>query len=152
MTVVALHRDSASLEFHLAMGGAEFRKFADLIELLRIDVFGHVSEAAVELLHRRPRCSAKRLSPFTTSTLGLRGTANKSAEVRQVSSNPPTPDEFLLLGNQAEYKKIGPIGRLGQSGADHADHVSRTEACKHGRGDMGWKIRWSSFRPLRVFN
>lgn len=32
MTVVAVHPDSASLEFHMDVGGAEFRKFADLID------------------------------------------------------------------------------------------------------------------------
>ena len=30
MTVVAVHPDSASLEFHMDVGGAEFRKFRDL--------------------------------------------------------------------------------------------------------------------------
>jgi len=50
MTVVAVHPDSASLEFHMDVGGAEFRKFADLIELLRIEVYGAVSDAALERL------------------------------------------------------------------------------------------------------
>ena len=53
MTVVALHRDSASFEFHLATGNAEFRKFAELIQLSRIDVFGHVSDAVVDRLHQK---------------------------------------------------------------------------------------------------
>jgi hypothetical protein len=36
MSVVAVHRDSASLLFHMDVGAGEFRKFAHLIELLRI--------------------------------------------------------------------------------------------------------------------
>jgi hypothetical protein len=55
MTVVALHPDSASLEHHLDVGAAEFRKFADLIDLLTIDVYGAVSEAVLERLHRKAR-------------------------------------------------------------------------------------------------
>lgn len=55
MTVVAVHHDSASLEFHMDVGAAEFRKFADLIELLKIEVYGRVSEAVLERLHRKAR-------------------------------------------------------------------------------------------------
>jgi len=55
MTVVAVHSDSASLEFHMEMGGAEFRKFADLIDLSRIEVYGRVSEAVLERLHQKAR-------------------------------------------------------------------------------------------------
>lgn len=55
MTVVAVHPDSASLEFHLDTGGSEFRKFADLIELERIEVYGEVSEAVIERLHNKAR-------------------------------------------------------------------------------------------------
>lgn len=53
MTVVAVHPDSASLEFHLDVGRDEFRKFADLIQLSRIDVYGRVSEAVLDRLHRK---------------------------------------------------------------------------------------------------
>ena len=55
MTVVAVHRDSASLEFHMDTGAAEFRKFADLIDLSTIDVYGAVSDAVLERLHRKAR-------------------------------------------------------------------------------------------------
>jgi hypothetical protein len=55
MTVVAVHRDSASLEFHMNAGAAEFRKFADLIELLKIEVYGRVSEAVLKRLHQKAR-------------------------------------------------------------------------------------------------
>ena len=55
MTVVALHPDSASFEFHMDVGATEFRKFADLIDLLRIEVYGAVSDAVFERLHRNAR-------------------------------------------------------------------------------------------------
>jgi hypothetical protein len=55
MTVVAVHPDSASLEFHMDVGGAEFRKFADLIELSRIEVYGRVSDPVLERLHQKAR-------------------------------------------------------------------------------------------------
>lgn len=55
MTVVAVHPDSASLEYHLDEGAAEFRKFAHLIELAGIEVYGGVSDAVLERLHRKAR-------------------------------------------------------------------------------------------------
>jgi hypothetical protein len=51
MTAVAVHPDSASLEFHLDLGGPEFRKFAGLIDLGRIDVYGQVNEPVLDRLH-----------------------------------------------------------------------------------------------------
>ena len=53
MNVVAVHRDSASLQFHMDTGAAEFRKFAHLIDLVSIDVYGRVSEAVLNRLHQK---------------------------------------------------------------------------------------------------
>ncbi len=53
MSVVAVHPDSASLEFHMDAGASEFRKFAELIELQKIEVYGRVSDAVLERLHRK---------------------------------------------------------------------------------------------------
>lgn len=55
MTVVAVHPDSDALEFHLEVGGPEFRRFSDLINLDRIEVYGKVDESVVERLHRKAR-------------------------------------------------------------------------------------------------
>jgi hypothetical protein len=55
MTVVALHPDSASLEFHMDVGRPEFEKFVGLIDLSRIDVYGPVSEPIIERLHAKAR-------------------------------------------------------------------------------------------------
>ena len=53
MTVVAVHPDSASLERHVRIGGPEFKKLGPFIELRGIEVFGHLSESAVELLQQK---------------------------------------------------------------------------------------------------
>lgn len=55
MTVVAVHPDSAALEFHMDAGGAEFRKFVDLIDLFRIEIYGRVSDVVLERLHQKAR-------------------------------------------------------------------------------------------------
>jgi hypothetical protein len=55
MTVVAVHPDSASLEFHLDHGNEEFRKFADLVRLSRIEVYGRVGSGVLDRLHRKAR-------------------------------------------------------------------------------------------------
>ena len=53
VTVVAVHPDSASLERHVDIGGPEFKKLAPFIELREIEVFGHLSEWAVELVQAK---------------------------------------------------------------------------------------------------
>lgn len=55
MTVVHVHSDSASLEAHMELGGPVFRKFADLITLRSIRVYGEPSEKAVGQLHGKAR-------------------------------------------------------------------------------------------------
>jgi hypothetical protein len=50
MTVVQIHPDSASLERHLTVAGPVFRRFADLLTLVNVDVYGKASEAALEQL------------------------------------------------------------------------------------------------------
>ena len=55
MSVVAVHPDCASLQFHMDVGADEFRKFADLIDLTRIEVYGAVSDAVLERLHQKAR-------------------------------------------------------------------------------------------------
>ncbi|MGH2984405.1 MAG: hypothetical protein ACRDK5_09155 [Solirubrobacterales bacterium] len=51
MTVVHIHADSASLEYHLDVGGPAFRRFTDLITLSTIRVYGEPSEKALGQLH-----------------------------------------------------------------------------------------------------
>jgi hypothetical protein len=53
MTVVAVHPDSASLELHLDIGGAEFGKLAPLLTLTAIECYGRPSERALDQLRRK---------------------------------------------------------------------------------------------------
>jgi hypothetical protein len=53
MTVVAVHPDSASLEFHMEIAGPEFRKMAELIELTAIEVYGRPSNKALNQLQHK---------------------------------------------------------------------------------------------------
>ena len=55
MSVVAVHPDSASIEFHMEVCGAEFRKFAELIELSRIEIYGNVSDSVLQRLQQKAR-------------------------------------------------------------------------------------------------
>lgn len=55
MTVVAVHPNSESLEFHMDAGSGEFRKFAHLIDLSKIEVYGRVSEGVLKRLHQKAR-------------------------------------------------------------------------------------------------
>lgn len=53
MTVVAVHPDSASLERHMDIGSAEFRKLAHLVTLTAIECYGRPSERALEQLRQK---------------------------------------------------------------------------------------------------
>jgi hypothetical protein len=55
MTVVHVHADAGSLDRHLEVGGPVFRKFADLLILRSIHVFGEPSDRAMELLREKAR-------------------------------------------------------------------------------------------------
>jgi hypothetical protein len=53
MTVTAVHPDSASLELHMEVGREEFRKLGHLITLRDIEVYGSISERALEMLEQK---------------------------------------------------------------------------------------------------
>jgi quinol monooxygenase YgiN len=53
VTVVAVHPDSPSLEFHMKIAGPRFREFTDLIKLSTIEVYGQVSERMLQLLREK---------------------------------------------------------------------------------------------------
>lgn len=59
MTVVAVHPDAASLELHMEIGGPRFRGFAELLEMLSIDIYGEPSDKALEQLHAKARMLGK---------------------------------------------------------------------------------------------
>lgn len=53
MTVVAVHPDSASLELHMEIGGPQFRKMAEFIDLRSIEIYGEPSGTALNQLRRK---------------------------------------------------------------------------------------------------
>jgi quinol monooxygenase YgiN len=55
MTVVHVHADAASLEYHMEVAGAAFRPFADLVTLSSIHVYGRPSEKTLSMLHDKAR-------------------------------------------------------------------------------------------------
>jgi hypothetical protein len=55
MTVVHVHAGPESLDRHLEVGGPVFRKFADLLTLKSIHVYGEPSETAIEKMREKAR-------------------------------------------------------------------------------------------------
>jgi hypothetical protein len=53
MTCVALHPDSASMEYHMDVGWEKFRAFGEHIQQRSIDVYGEVSENVVARLRKK---------------------------------------------------------------------------------------------------
>ena len=55
MTVMNVHPDAASLEYHMEMAGPLFRRFVELVTLSSIHIYGEPSEKALELAHEKAR-------------------------------------------------------------------------------------------------
>jgi hypothetical protein len=53
MTVIHIHPDVESLEFHMKIAGPLFSKFANFVKLFRIDLYGAPSEYIVEQLRQK---------------------------------------------------------------------------------------------------
>jgi quinol monooxygenase YgiN len=53
MTVVHVHPDSASLEFHLEVAGPVFRKFVELVTLSSIHIYGEPSEKVLKQVREK---------------------------------------------------------------------------------------------------
>jgi quinol monooxygenase YgiN len=53
MTVVQVHPDSASMEYHMTVAGPAFAGFAELVTLSTLDVYGKPSEELLQLLRRK---------------------------------------------------------------------------------------------------
>ena len=52
-TVVQIHPDSASMELHMEMAAPIFARFAPLLQLLTIDIFGRPSDKLIDQLRRK---------------------------------------------------------------------------------------------------
>jgi hypothetical protein len=55
LSVVHVHSDSASLEFHMDVAGPTFRGFVDLVDLSSIHVYGSPSERLLSQLRDKAR-------------------------------------------------------------------------------------------------
>jgi quinol monooxygenase YgiN len=53
MTVVHVHPDSASLEYHMEVVGPVFRQFVELVTLSSIHLYGGPSEKLLKQLHEK---------------------------------------------------------------------------------------------------
>jgi hypothetical protein len=53
MTVLQIHPDSASMERHMELAGPVFARFADLVVLRTIDIYGTPSEKVLEQLRAK---------------------------------------------------------------------------------------------------
>lgn len=53
MSVLHVHRDLASLEFHMKVAGPKFPSFAQFIKLLSIDIYGRPSDELLEQLQHK---------------------------------------------------------------------------------------------------
>jgi hypothetical protein len=55
MTVVQVHPDSESIELHMKVAGPIFAKFARLLEMSRMEVYGTPGRALLEQLRKKAR-------------------------------------------------------------------------------------------------
>lgn len=55
ITVVHVHPDSASLEYHMEVAGPVFRQFVELVTLSSIHIYGEPSEKLLKQLHEKAR-------------------------------------------------------------------------------------------------
>ena len=55
MTVVNVHPDSASLEYHMEVAAPLFRRFVELVKLSSIRIYGEPSEKALKQAHEKAR-------------------------------------------------------------------------------------------------
>jgi hypothetical protein len=53
MTVVHVHPESASLEYHMKVAGSLFPRYAHLVRLVTIDVYGEPTDAVLEQLRNK---------------------------------------------------------------------------------------------------
>lgn len=55
MTVVQVHPDSASMEFHMDVAGPAFPKLSEFLTLLRVDIYGQPSDKLLEQMRGKAR-------------------------------------------------------------------------------------------------
>jgi hypothetical protein len=53
MTVLQIHPDSASMEFHMEVAGSAFPQFKNLLKMSTMDIYGKPSEKLVKQMHEK---------------------------------------------------------------------------------------------------
>ena len=61
LTVLQIHPDSASAEFHMKVAGSAFPGFAELIRMSGIDIYGDPGQKLLEMLKRKARMLGSRI-------------------------------------------------------------------------------------------
>jgi hypothetical protein len=72
MTVVNVHPNSASLEYHMEVAGPLFRQFVELVTLSSIHIYGEPSEKALRQVREKARllgAAPWRSRPYTQVSL-----------------------------------------------------------------------------------
>jgi len=86
VTVLQMHPDSASEEFHMNAAGSAFKKFVEYIRMLRIDIYGRPSPALLERL--QPKSSMPGGGSVTVHDLHA-GFARMGVPMVPTSVSPP---------------------------------------------------------------
>ena len=55
MTVIQVHPDSESMEFHMEAAASIFPRFSDLLTLFRIDIYGEPSDELIRRMRQKGR-------------------------------------------------------------------------------------------------
>jgi hypothetical protein len=71
MTVVHVHPDSTSLEYHLEVAGPIFRRLAGLVTLTSVDIYGEPSAKALEQSLEKARLLGRGVVTVHTLHAGL---------------------------------------------------------------------------------
>ena len=71
MTVISIHPNAESLEYHMTVGKEEFSKFSDLLDLLKIEVYGNISDSVHALLQQKIQMLGKGTVDVYDSSAGF---------------------------------------------------------------------------------
>ena len=83
MTVVSLHPDTASLEYHLDVAGPMFRQFVALVTLSSIHIYGEPSEAVLKLAREKARLLGRDSVEVQSLHAGFtRGSSSREPDAR----------------------------------------------------------------------
>ena len=86
MTVVSVHPDSASLEYHMTVVGPLLRRFVELVTLSSIHIYGEPSEQVLKQSHEKAQLLGR--GAVVVESL-LAGFTRRIASAQQVEHSAP---------------------------------------------------------------